>query len=810
MPQPLLAQVAYRTFQAQHRPLQARPPQNASLQSTQKDIKNGMTTQRFLGWKYAATAGKDYQALFHRPRAGMARPRMEARITGALASRVNGSSTSQVGTQTFPGLAFRDSLPSGFIPTGVATGDFNRDGNADWVVSNAGDNDLWVYLGNGDGTASTPTILNLLGLGPLAVATGDLRGNGKIDIVVAEADSGTIEVFLGNGDGTFAPGGVYPLNGMPTFVVLADFNRDGKLDVAVSEFGQSPIAFLAGNGDGTLSAPVYDSWGQGLPQLVTIQAIDLDNDGALDLVYFDIEGAGVVGVALGHGDGTFSPGTIVAGNPFVQSFAVAAGDVDEDGCADIVLVNIYSLAEVYKGNCDGTFSPVPNQFETGAIGVSVALRDMDGDGHLDIVAASDYFPLVSADDAGSLLSVLKGDGHGRFAPATVFRGDPGMYSFAFLNLRGSSLPSIVAASQDLDRVTVFKNDGTADFGQPSGRSIGYNGGTVNSPFGDFKIADLNQDNRPDLLALELPQYSPGNYEIVTVLNQGNGKFSAPIHSIFFPDSLTSSGPGDYALGDFRNTGHLDAVAVGALGGGSLATPFLAFSAGNSDATFAPPTIVTPPTAEGLIGVGDFNRDGKLDFVTLNFTYPQQTLNVFLGNGDGTFRPEPPIVYGGSEERWPVSVYVADFNGDGKLDVLVYLFLNVVPPAINDVYLFYGNGDGTFQQPVKLYSNLDPFTLVDVNHDGIPDIVTCRFDLSDYPSLLTPVSTSVMLGTGRGGFGPPTTYQTYPGYSRLPTTTGTDWGGQGYCTVGDFNGDGNIDIGVMQWDGFIRFGHTSNS
>jgi hypothetical protein len=800
MPQPLLAQVSYRTFQAQHRPLQAQSPQNVSPPSAQTDIKNGMTTRRFLGWKYAAKAGKQYQALFNRPRAGMARPRIKTQVTGAMASQVSRQSRRQIGAQTFPGLAFRDSLPSGFIPTGVATGDFNGDGNADWVVSNAGDNDLWVYLGNGDGTASTPTILNLLGLGPLAVATGDLRGNGKIDIVVAEADSGTIEVFLGNGDGTFAPGSVYPLNGMPTFVVLADFNKDGKLEVAVSEFGHSPIAFLAGNGDGTLSAPVYDSWGQGLPQLVTIQAIDLDNDGALDLVYFDIEGAGVVGVALGHGDGTFSPGTIVAGNPFVQSLAVAAGDVDEDGCADIVLVDEFSTAEVYKGNCDGTFSPVPNLFETGAIGVSVALRDTDGDGHLDIVAASDYFPLVSADDAGNLLSVLKGDGHGRFAPATVFRADPGMYSFAFLNLRGSSLPSIVAASEDSDAVTVFKNDGTGDFGQPRGRSIGYNGGTQNSPLGDFKFADLNQDHRPDLLALELPQYSPGNYEIVTVLNQGNGKFSAPIHSIFFPDSLTSSGPGDYALGDFRNTGHLDAVAVGALGGGSLATPFLAFSAGNGDGTFAAPTIVTPPTAEGVIGVGDFNRDGKLDFVTLNFTYPQQTLNVFLGNGDGTFRPEPPIVYGGSEERWPVSVYVADFNGDGKLDVLVYLYLNVVPFTINDVYVFYGNGDGTFQQPVKLYSNSDPFTLVDVNHDGIPDIVTCRFQQGDYPNL-TPVSTSVMLGTGAGGFGPPTTYQTYPGYSRLPTTTGTDWGGQGYCTVGDFNGDGNIDIGVMQWDGF---------
>jgi hypothetical protein len=794
MSQALLAQVAYRTFQAQHRPLQTQAPQNVSPQSTQTDIKNGMATRRFLGWKYAAKAGKNYQALFNRPRAGIARPRMKTQVTGAMAAQVNSPSRRQLGAQTFPGLAFRDSLPSGFIPTGVATGDFNGDGNTDWVVSNAGDNDLWVYLGNGDGTASIPTILNLVGLGPVAVATGDLRGDGKIDIVVAEADSGTIEIFLGNGDGTFASGGVYSLNGMPTFVVLADFNRDGKLDVAVSQIGQSPIAFLAGNGDGTLSAPVYDTWGGGYPQIGTLTAIDVNNDGKLDLVYFDSNSG--AGLALGHGDGTFSTGMIVAGDPDFQYFAATAGDVDEDGCADIVLVDGFALAEVYKGNCDGTFSRVPNYFGTGDIDVSVALRDVDGDGHLDIVAGGEFFGDVYGDDAGNLLSVLKGDGHGGFAPDRVFRGDPGMYSLAFLNLTGSSLPSIVAASQDADEVTVFKNDGTADFGPPRGRSIGYTGGTANSPYGYFLIADLNQDHLPDLLTVEVPQYDPGIYQITAVLNQGNGKFSAAIRSPLYPSSYYV--PGDFAVGDFRNTGRQDVIAVG------MSSPFLAFAASDGDGSFASPVVTTPPAAAGLIGVGDFNRDGKLDFVVMGGTgngQQRQALTVFLGNGNGTFTAQPTILWGGPDDRWPVSVYVSDFNGDGKLDVLVYLYLNQVPYTRNDIYVFYGKGDGTFQQPVKLYSTSDPFTLVDVNHDGIPDIVTCRFPLADYPGRLTPASTSVMLGTGRGGFGPPTTYQTYPGYSLLPTVNGTEWGGQGYCTVGDFNGDGNIDIGVMQFNGF---------
>ena len=80
--------------------------------------------------------------------------------------------------------------------------------------------------------------------------------------------------------------------------------------------------------------------------------------------------------------------------------------------------------------------------------------------------------------AGNLLSVRKGDGHGGFAPPTVFRSDPGIYSFAFLTLKGSSVPSIVAAVQDVDEIMVFKNDGTCDFGKPRGRGIGYQRGVV--------------------------------------------------------------------------------------------------------------------------------------------------------------------------------------------------------------------------------------------------------------------------------------------------------------------------------------------
>src|SRR5581483_12434061 len=83
---------------------------------------------------------------------------------------------------------------------------------------------------------------------------------------------------------------------------------------------------------------------------------------------------------------------------------------------------------------------------------------------------------------------------------------------------------------------------------------------------------------------------------------------------------------------------------------------------------------------------------------------------------------------------PSRSYVGDFNGDGKLDVLVRMYTNQVPYTCNDVYEFLGNGDGTFAPTYTLYplhSLSIPTSAIDVNGDGRADLIETEFGTSSF-------------------------------------------------------------------------------
>jgi hypothetical protein len=218
--------------------------------------------------------------------------------------------------------------------TAVAAGDFNRDGNEDFVITGViyGVYCFAPVLGNGKGTFGGPT-LNAIGNNPLAVAVGPFNTNGYPDIVVADSGADQVTIFENNGQGYFFPEGQANTGTNPVAMVTGDFNGDGFLDLAVVNKGSNNVTILLGHGNETLTA------GSTLPTGHTPTSIavgDFNGDGIADLAVVD-SGDRSVTILQGKGDGTFDTGSTVATG--INPVNVVTGDFSGTGLTDVVVTN---------------------------------------------------------------------------------------------------------------------------------------------------------------------------------------------------------------------------------------------------------------------------------------------------------------------------------------------------------------------------------------------------------------------------------------------------------------------------------------
>jgi hypothetical protein len=263
------------------------------------------------------------------------------------------------------------------------------------------------------------------------------------------------------------------------------------------------------------------------------------------------------------------------------------------------------------------------------------------------------------------------------------------------------------------------------FSSPTSYAVGANPQAV-------VTADLNGDGRLDLVTAN--RSATG----VSVLLAKNSSF-APAQNYAVGAAAA------VAVGDINGDGKPDIVT----GNGSVLL-------NNGNGTFHISTSYTGGLGS-YVALADFNGDGKLDIVTAG--YFGKTINVLLGNGDGTFRAGSTI----TTSDYIVAVTMGNFNG--KPDIVVGTNSAIAASPTGDqqfggtvtLSLLPGNGDGTFGSAQTIASNgpanLEGLTVGDFNGDGKLDLAYADYTIPYFSSGNTFVMGHILLSKGNGTFSP---------------------------------------------------------
>ena len=351
-----------------------------------------------------------------------------------------------------------------YFATALVAADLNKDGKPD--IALAYSSAVAALLGNGDGTFAQATgspiyLYQLPWQGgatpyPGALTVGDFNNSGNLGLAVTEFQNSIAIAFLGNGNGSFTtPSTDVAIPASCVSLVSADFNGDGNLDLAAgNDINGPPLVISLGYADGAFNTVSGSPFG--VSSSVNINSIavgDFNGDGKLDLatatVDINVAGSGSVIMLLGNGDGTF---TQAAGSPMSLSgaYAVAAADFNGDGKLDLAVTsNGSNTVSILLGNGDGTFtqaagSPIP----VGKTPDALAVGDFLGNGKPGLAVAN---------FTDNTVTILGGNGDGTFtqpagSPVPVGKGP---HSITVADFNGSGRLGFATANLSDGSVSIF-------------------------------------------------------------------------------------------------------------------------------------------------------------------------------------------------------------------------------------------------------------------------------------------------------------------------------------------------------------------
>jgi len=386
-----------------------------------------------------------------------------------------------------------------------------------------------------------------------------------------------------------------------------------------------------------------------------------------------------------------------------------------------------------------------------------------------------------------------------------------LYNYLYVDAGNSPLGAVLAdfnrdGRNDLAAVN-YENTVSVMLGAPNAAfasPVTYASGT--SPFA-LIAADLRGNRQIDLVTVNMPNGIDQPGTVSVLLGNGDGTFQA--HA----DYSVGDFPVGIVAGDFNDDGKTD-LAIANKFDNTISVLY-----GNGDGTFQTQALVDIGTEPTSIGTGDFNQDRKIDLiascvgsgvvtvllnagggsftrvdsstglfgpdksliVTGNFTSPgtvdavissqiQSQIYLLKGLGNGSLGPPTAVQKSSAGEVY--SLAAADINRDGKPD-LAYGSV-----ASTQFSVLLGDGSGKFSAPIAspIFAT-ESILLADINGDGFLDLAAPNENLA---------SVAVVLGNGKGQFG----------LAKTTNLSGTPYGPNS-TVVGDFNGDGKLDLAIAE-------------
>ncbi|MGV6813734.1 MAG: FG-GAP-like repeat-containing protein [Phycisphaerales bacterium] len=651
-------------------------------------------------------------------------------------------------------FSFAKTYNVAYQPRGLDSGDLNGDGWEDIVARNWGNQGVSVLINDGSG-GFLPAVSYPSSQNGNSVVLGDLNLDGAIDIVAESRFDPWVKVWLNNGDGTFGEPAIFLCSEDPVSMVVEELTGDGILDIALSVRSSTDLILLRGVGDGSFEA--YET--QELNAGGKLIGHDFNGDGAVDLL--SVRSASVT-TLINHGDGTFSDQIVYSLVKPGSNLHNAIGDIDQDGDADLVMVERVDGEDFVRvlGNVGfGIFSEL-QRFSTRGL--------VDG-----VVVAS----ISEGFGPDIILSRITFDGEVARG-VSVFRNDGGVFENHSYSLPlGSQTGAMIAGDfdQDGDRdlavakgladsVDVLENTGDGRF---AGISLAAHGSSLRGS----SLFDVDQDGDQDVVTLEREAN-----EVRVFLNHGNGEFGA---GESFENGLGNS-PQDLAIADLSGFGTIDMVVVNTL------SDRFSILVSDGDGNFEPFSSALTANSPVSVDTGDLNGDGFTDIVIRYSSSSSAAMSVYFGTGLWGFagRIDYPASHGMS------SAWLVDIDSDTDLDI-VGRFANQIRVLKND-------GIGRFDVVETIVSDLGGVSQIlpaDLDGDGDIDIAI----VSDTTNEL-----AVLYQQPGGGFVQSSLYSVGAGMGLVPSLIHGDVNGDGYNDVIAKSGMTlDVLLGLPSGNGFLQ-------